>query len=72
MIFFPTYIAAFWLIINKPQPNFYSGDTFFGHEGVLWIEAPLYLHAFSLGRWTEFLTGVFDILAGSSASVWIP
>ena len=67
MIFLHTYVAACWLIITKPQPNFHSGDTCLDHEGVLWIEGPLYLRAFSLGRWIEF----FDILAWSR-SVWIP
>ena len=36
-----------WLIINKPQPNLHSGDTFFrdaypGPEGVPWIHVPRY------------------------------
>ena len=32
-----------WLIINKPQPKLYSGDTFPGPEGVPWIKVPQYL-----------------------------
>ena len=28
----------YWLIINNPQPNFHSGDTCLGLEGVPWIE----------------------------------
>ena len=35
MIFLHTYVAACWLIITKPQPNFHSGDTCLDHEGVL-------------------------------------
>ena len=33
-----------WLIINKPQPNLYSGNTYLNHEGVLWIDVPLYVY----------------------------
>ena len=29
-------------LINKPHPNLYSGDTFFGPKSVLWIRVLLY------------------------------
>ena len=31
------------IIINKPQPNLYSGDTCLSPEGVPWIKVPLYI-----------------------------
>ena len=40
-------------IINKPQPNLHSGDTYLGHEGVPWIEVPLYNEV--LGKTNNFL-----------------